>query len=372
MGATGMSRRESAQRTLFISHLLLMAACDGTSPASEPSTQQADAAQREQQPEAGKTAPSKREDAGQADAGKDSAVEKNDARDAASGDKNKDKAGAAGATDAAGGKAGGKAGAAGSGADKSSMDVTVRFVAKVGDIDFSCGSTYEMLGTKSSSVTPQDLRLFIQDLALIADDGVRTKVVYKVLEPWQSETVALLDFEDASGSCSGTEDVNTEIVGTLEARKYKGLSFVVGVPEELNHADPTRVHAPLMQSAALAWSWLSGFRFAKIELLNTDLATDGQVLFHPGAQECTGDPMAGGVKCAKSNRTEVVLDAFDPSTESVVIDIAALFAQTDLSSDSQCHASEQAACEPMFAAWGLQFPDGKPKSGQSVFKKQLR
>lgn len=257
----------------------------------------------------------------------------------------------------------------GSSSPGSGQDITIRFQAKIGDRDFACGESYEMLGTQATTVTPQDLRLFIQDLALVAQDGTLVPITSDVRAPWQSETVALLDFEDSTGNCSGTAETNDRITGTVPAGSYQGLRFAVGVPDALNHADPTKQADPLKSSASLSWSWLSGFRFAKIELLKTDTESFGVGMFHPGSQACTGNPSQGTVSCTKPNRNAIALDAFDPETDTVVIDIAPLFAATDLSTETGCHAGD-VVCEPMYNAWGLNQADGKPKAGQTVFTKE--
>jgi uncharacterized repeat protein (TIGR04052 family) len=246
--------------------------------------------------------------------------------------------------------------------------VTIRFKAKIGEREFACGETYEGVGSQATTVTPQDLRMFIQDLALLADDGTRVPVESEVRAPWQSESVALLDFEDGTGNCSGTAETNDEITGSVPAGNYKGIRFAVGVPDALNHADPTKEADPLKSSASLSWSWLSGFRFAKIELVKTDASEYGAGMFHPGSQACAGNPSEGTVKCSKPNRNAVELEAFDPEADTIVIDLEPLFAATDLSVETACHAGDKTVCEPMFNAWGLNHADGAPKDGQTVFK----
>src|SRR6185312_10285061 len=177
----------------------------------------------------------------------------------------------------------------------------------------------------------------------------------------QSPTVALLDFENGAGAClGGTSATNTEITGSVAKGKYKGLSFVNGVPEELNHADPTTRAEPLKSAGNLAWSWLSGFRFAKIELVNTVSGeTDlGRAYFHAGATACTGNPMQGSVSCARANRNHIVFEAFDPASNTVVIYVQALFKNVDFEKANECHASPQTICAPMFDAWGINFANG--------------
>lgn len=276
----------------------------------------------------------------------------------------------------AAGSGGGKAGAGGfaagggggnAGAER--MKITVKFKAVLGDEAFACGRTYGEQGSTKVSVTPQDLRLFVQDLALIKQDGSSVPVELEVRSPWQDDKVALLDFEDNTGNCiEGTPALNTEITGSVPPGTYTGVSFANGVPEEINHKDPATVGDPLKAHASLSWGWLTGFRFIKAEL--SQVAPPGQTpglgLVHPGAAGCSGSAQQGTVMCTRPNRNKIVLNDFDVSENTVVLDAAAIFAQTDLAMDAQCHSSGE-FCGPMFSALGIDFGSGKPKDGQSVY-----
>lgn len=290
----------------------------------------------------------------------------------------------AGAMDAGGGAGGtGGSGGIGGAGDSGVQDaasgasaesdvlVTIRFKAKVGSRDFACGTSYDAQGSSASTVTPQDMRLFIQDLALLDESGVAAPVTFTDRAPWQAATVGLLDFENQTGGCvDGTPDTNTELTGTVAPGKYTGIRFSNGVPEELNHDDPSTLMDPLKRSVSLMWSWQAGFRFSKIEMVNTVPGeTDlGRAYFHPGATSCTGNPAQGTVMCAKSNRTEIVFQAFDPLNDTIVIDVAQLFKGTDLEVENECHSTPQGVCSPMFDAWGLNWADGAPKDGQTAFR----
>jgi len=246
------------------------------------------------------------------------------------------------------GGAGGSPGSGGANATQTQA-VTIKFKAKVGDQDFACGKTYANRGTNGSTVTPQDMRLFIQELALIKEDGTRVPVTFESRAPWQSDTVALLDFENQAGNClDGTRDTNTELTGNVVPGTYKGVSFVNGVPGDINHADPATLSDPLVASARLCWSWQAGFRFAKIELANTEGGENdlGRAFFHPGATACTGNAMQGTVNCAKPNRTEIVFEEFDPGSDTVIIDVAELFNGTNLEQPNECHSTPQNVCNP--------------------------
>lgn len=161
-----------------------------------------------------------------------------------------------------------------------------------------------------------------------------------------------------------------EVTGTVANGDYKGIAFKVGVPEDLNHSVPSNQQAPL-DAKGMWWAQLPGYRYAKIEVVNTDRsnAEVGRGQFHVGAGDCSGDLDAGVVDCGKSNRNDVSLEAFDPEDDTVVIDVAELFKATDLTIPNECHASSD-NCQSMFAAWGLDYASGNPQDGQSVFSKE--
>lgn len=247
------------------------------------------------------------------------------------------------------------------------LKVSLRFHAKVGKSDFACSHKYSAQGTANTTVTPLDLRLFVHAVELIKEDGSKVPLSLIAREPWQSETLALLDFEDKTGRCSeGTAETNTAITGTAPAGSYKGVSFVVGVPDDLNHKDPAA--APLKDVAGLGATGIDGYRFAKAGLTQLNAAGDasGSGLFDLGSTQCSGSVADGNVKCEKPNRNLVKLETFDLEKNSVVIDVAKLFAAVDLTGAQTCHSLEK-SCVPMFSAFGVSFATGQPEAEQLVF-----
>jgi uncharacterized repeat protein (TIGR04052 family) len=249
--------------------------------------------------------------------------------------------------------------------------LSVRFQAMVGSEDFSCGATY--VSSAGVTFTPADLRLFVQDLVLITSDGVEQPVALDVRPPWQLANVALLDFEDASGACVlGTSALNLEITGRVPSADYRGLAFTNGVPESENHADPARLPPPL-QAGSMSWGWLLGYRFLMAEVAAVgnlgggDAAVPGSALVHLGSTACSGNPSAGGIVCSKPNRNRIHLDDFDPDVDAVVIDIAGLFEDTDLSQVTTCHSSGE-ECAPFFERVGIRFDDGTPTDRQALYR----
>jgi uncharacterized repeat protein (TIGR04052 family) len=221
---------------------------------------------------------------------------------------------------------------------------------------------------------PADFRFFVQDLTLIDSEDREVLVSLAVRSPWQTEAVALLDFEDQAGSCGqGSALTNDRILGTVPQRVYKAVLFSNGVPEQLNHEDPLLHPAPL-QATDLTWGWLTGFKFFVAELHQiAEDRGDGVVvrpgvgLVHIGSRSCSGDPRLT-TTCQRPDRNRIRLESFDPDKNVIVADIGALFADTDLSQDAQCH-SAGAYCASPFARMGIDWDSGQSVLGvQTVYR----
>lgn len=254
-------------------------------------------------------------------------------------------------------------------ASELSERVSLRFRAVVAGEPFACGTTY----ASSSGVrfTPADLRFFVQDLALLTPDGEEQPVALDVRPPWQTASVALLDFEDASGAClAGTRELNLEITGRVPRGDYRGAVFTNGVPEELNHADPSRLPPPL-QAGSMSWGWLLGYRFLVAEIAaiggGADAGALGSALLHVGSSACSGNPSAGGVVCAKRNRNRVRLPALAVEHDVIVVDVAELFGDMNLDAVTTCHSSGS-ECAPFFERLGIDLERGAATGGQRIYR----
>lgn len=254
--------------------------------------------------------------------------------------------------------------------DSGMRAVTIRFIGRVGDAALECNSSYANQGTTATTVTPRDFRFYVQDLKLVTAGGDELDVKLDARDPWQADGVAMIDLEDATGRCEGTPETNDRITGHVPAGSYTGVRFANGVPEAFNHADPTTL-PPVLQIPGMYWSWLTGFRFMKVEVeqvLDGDDdagAVPGYGLFHPGATACGGAPGGGGFQCSKLNRNAVRLDHFDPDRDAISVDLGAIFATSDLTQNVQCHGSD-AACAPLLERIGVDADTGQPLAGAGV------
>jgi uncharacterized repeat protein (TIGR04052 family) len=232
------------------------------------------------------------------------------------------------------------------------MTVEIPFTAEIAGAPFACTDSFTGLGSTATEVQFLDFRLFVSSAHLIAADGTRVPVAVEQDGAWQIENIALLDFEDGTGSCAnGTPQVNTTLRGTVPEGEYRGLEFEVGVPFDWNHGDPTTAPAPL-NLTAMFWNWRGGYKFVKIEFapvmamgMNAAATTHSEGAGHgrPGgwmlhlgstmcaAPEATKPPSEA---CANPNRVEVALPDFVPGASSVVFDPATVVAGADLTKNT--------------------------------------
>jgi hypothetical protein len=303
--------------------------------------------------------------------------------------------------------------------------VTIRFSLAVGKDPVRCGKDIAGLGTGGRSAQLHDARLYISAPALI-DAAGREVPIELTQNDWQYANVALLDFEDKTGKCVGNADVNDSIKGLAPKGRYRGVSFVVGVPSAvkdkdgkdvfLNHSNFATAPAPL-DIQAMAWNWQAGRKFIKVEVdpeggitrpplpakpapssattvAATDkpdgapmaveaskleppkLNADGTItvatwMLHLGSTGCRGDAVKGEVTtCASANRIPVAFASFDPSRQKVVLDLKALFANIDLGQDkgfsTGCMSGPaDPECRPMFENLALRLVETAPDVNDS-------
>lgn len=249
------------------------------------------------------------------------------------------------------------------------IPVTIEFQGRVGNKDFECGQIFDGVGLGNSSVKPNDFRFYVHNLRLVNDQGQDVALTLDERSPWQTQNVALVDFENNEGDCKfkGDAAINKVVVGSVPAGNYQGLRFTLGVPSSLNHLDPATTGGPF-QAGGMAWSWMMGFKFLSAEVRTTD-STSQLGLFHLGSKACSNNGQ--GFECAKPNRAEVFLPNFKVGQDQVVADLGAIFANSDLSATRECHSSGD-DCAPMFQQAGVSWETGAPLPQQSIFSSARR
>lgn len=259
--------------------------------------------------------------------------------------------------------------------------VSLRFDARVGDRAARCGESYDGVGATAATVEIRDLRFFVSEVELLSASGEATPLQLDVATPWQDGEVALLDFEDGSAGCveSGNAALNATVTGTAPAGDYTGLRFRLGVPDDANHQD-TGLAAPPLDVTSMFWVWQAGYKFLRVDLGNGAAPPADRWNIHLGSTGCaSASPLTPPESaCAKPNRALVSLSGFDPRTGTVVLDVAALTAGVDVTTNTaetapgcMSGATDAPECAGVFANLGLDFAAGDCAAGcagQSAFR----
>jgi len=263
------------------------------------------------------------------------------------------------------------------------QSISIPFAARAGGLDIACDTPLQGLGTSGSQVFMKDFRFYVSGINLIGSDGKSYPLSLDESE-WQSGELGLLDFQDKADNCDGeTKTVHTRLTGTISNEAtVSGIRFTVGIPASSNHIDLANARGPL-NVASMFWSWQGGYKFMRL-----DMAPEGGITrpsnpdfsatvynFHLGSTNCSGNPEAGEtVNCERPNRPEIELKDFDPSSNTIVLDYAALVDELSLVSDVKdtpgCMSDmSDTECSIFFKKLGLDLTTGEPtgNSQQRVF-----
>ena len=210
------------------------------------------------------------------------------------------------------------------GSDDGPVTVNLEFASFSGATAVNCGTTVTGLGSPGVDARIKDLRFYVSNVKLIKSDGSEVALTLGGNDDWNltsgANSLTLIDLEDGSGTCAGgTAATNALVKGTVPAGSYTGVKMTMGVPFALNHSDYATAVKPL-DVQAMAWSWQSGRKFAKIEVTDPG-----------GSTGCTGSPASGEtVVCTAPNRMDFTLANFNPTTQKIAVDVKALVAGTDI------------------------------------------
>ncbi|MCU0549657.1 MAG: metallo-mystery pair system four-Cys motif protein [Leptolyngbya sp. Prado105] len=273
---------------------------------------------------------------------------------------------------------------------QTTQPVTIQFQGRVGNQAFQCDTAYS-LGTPATAVKPTDFRFYVSNVALIDAQGRSVPVTLKPDQKWQYQNVALVDFENKSGMCSnGTVETNDRIVGTVPKGTYKGVKFTLGVPFDLNHNDAAIAPSPL-NLTSLWWNWRGGYKFARIDFMpamsasskhdsphsptqkpqNTPSKPQSGFIIHLGSTGCVGGTQKPE-SCKNPNASTITLSNFNAEKDTIVADIAALVAQTNLAKNQPdtplgCMSdSKDGDCTAVMRNFGL--PWNEQSARQTFFR----
>ena len=200
----------------------------------------------------------------------------------------------------------------------------------------------------------RDFRFYVHHLELLTHDNEVHALEMSPVSSWQGGGVTLIDLVGASEA-----DGNNVVQGTIESdvREFVGIRFSVGVPFELNHANPLTAAAPL-NLGELFWSWQTGYKFMRVDLADAR----GEWSFHLGSTGCASASAVRAPQepCAQPNIMRVELLGFDPLREPIRVR-ADVFAQSMREhGPGACTGNYgyDPACADILAKTGLQLDSG--------------
>lgn len=246
----------------------------------------------------------------------------------------------------------------------STSDVTLNFSAVADTQPLHCNQDYSGLGTAASTTQLKDFRFFVHNVRLVTSGGTELPLTLESND-WQAQGVALLDFEDATGQCTGSTQTRSQITGTVEGTldDVIGVRFMLGVPQSLNHTEQASVSP--FNVPGMNWGWTNGYKFLRVDVPGWNV--------HIGATGCAANAQSQ-IECTQSNRTEIDLTGFDPDRNSIQFDYAALVQDNDISTDTGGAAgcmsgTDDPECNGVFTQLGLNLSSGEVDGSlmQTVF-----
>jgi uncharacterized repeat protein (TIGR04052 family) len=254
-------------------------------------------------------------------------------------------------------------------------DVTLRFALNAAGEPVACGQVYEGFGSEQNTIELLDARFYLSNIRLITIDGQEVPLHLSADDKWQSDQVALVDFEDGTALCAdgGTAETNAVVKGTVAPGYYTGIVFDMGVPFELNHQDVTMASAPL-NVPALWWNWQYGYKHARIDL-RTDVVENNTFFIHIGSTGCeaASPEQSPATACTNPNLVSVRLMGFNPTSSVIVADLADLLAEVSLTENTPeppgCMSmAMDPDCTNLFPNLGLALMEGGENGEQHFFR----
>jgi uncharacterized repeat protein (TIGR04052 family) len=239
-----------------------------------------------------------------------------------------------------------------------SNTILLNFKPRVGPQPFACNQKFPGVGLGATATAEfSDFRLYVHDLRLVDTSGTEVPLQLEEDQKWQQKTVALLDFEDKTGACGGTASVNAQLRGVVPMAASSGRESASKWACRLRKTMATRPRLPSpLNLTSMFWAWQSGYKFLRVEGQTT---ASQSFIVHLGSTGCVKDGSGQVQSCSSPNRPEIALDGFDPKTQSLVVDVAALISGTDLGKSMECMSSPGTAdCGPVFASVGLPYGGG--------------
>ena len=219
--------------------------------------------------------------------------------------------------------------------------VTLAFDAQVNGQDALCDQVYPGIGNgEQQDYELRDFRWYVSDIRLRnASSTVPVRLATRAdgtVYQSDAHNVALLGLVQG---CDAVTDVQSlSLAGSAPVGTYDQVCFTLGVPSALNHSDVATAPTPL-NATAMAWSWLSGRKFVRVDGVGDADDVRQNYFIHLGSTGCTnatGSHTAGpDTECANAHRPEICLDYAAVLNGGVLVaDPAGLLAENDIASNT--------------------------------------
>lgn len=266
------------------------------------------------------------------------------------------------------------------------QNVTLAFNAKVNGEDALCDQVYAGVGNgEQQDYELRDFRWYVSDVNL--RNATTTAPVQLALRSngtvHQSDahSVALLGLVQGCDAVTAVKSLS--LAGAAPAGEFDQVCFTLGVPYALNHSDVSMAPTPL-NSTAMAWSWLGGRKFLRLDGVGDADGARQNFFIHLGSTGCSnaaGSPAAGpDAECANSNRAEVCLDYAAVRNGGVIVaDPGGVLAENDIAQNTADTApgcmsgGSDPECVTVIPKFGLDFTyNGSmlPRQPQQFFSVQ--
>ena len=210
------------------------------------------------------------------------------------------------------------------------------------------------------------LRFYVSGPRMIDSTGAAVPVVLDdAAGQGGGQHIALVSL---SGNCGQAAVAMTSqpLFGRVAKGRYEAVEFELGVPFELNHANPLTAAAPL-NVASMFWTWQTGYKFLRL-----DIGTDWS--FHLGSTGCvSASAVRPPQSCRRPNMATIRVPVEAAARSVVTVDLDALLAGIDIGGADNCAAAygERAPCRQLLGRLGLDPGTGQCRdgcAGQTVFQ----
>ena len=212
---------------------------------------------------------------------------------------------------------------------------------------------FELTSTHFDNCGEGAFMLYLSNPRLVNTDGESFALRLDAENPWQTHSLALLSL---AGECDGVNRAsNASLQGRAAPGDYQFFEFELGVPFELNHANPLEAASPL-DLPVMFWTWQTGYKFLRVDLGN-------QWSFHLGSTGCDSASAvrAPAQPCRQPNLARIRIPIADDEPAKILLDLDALLQGIDVSDQENCVEAyeEKPVCRSLLKRLGLDATSGQ-------------